>query len=189
MNGPDDTATELVPLPDQAEIRRDYFDHEIGPAALSHGDGDVTLILGGDDLRLAHFTEQVVAAVHGDIRVLDLPPEAQEAIARVSRAFEVHASGILRDRDPAETVRRAAVVLVDGGQEGTPMRCPQCQRVHHPLGGPPDWGIAGREDIACGPCVKATPKHAVKAEVVKPAAAKPAPRRRPPRRKPAGGAT
>jgi hypothetical protein len=210
-----DLAAELVALPPEAEIRAEYFARELGPAALGPADPDATLILHGDDLRLAHWTEKVVAAVHGDRRVLDLPSEEQERIARVSRAFEVHAGGILRNREtdeairgskPCETARRAAVALIgnqerdanpvvweseDGpvppaGPAGTPMRCPKCQRIHHPLTDDVDWGIAGREDITCPACVEATPKHAAKPAVVKPAPAKPATRKRAPRRKPTG---
>jgi hypothetical protein len=115
------------------------------------------------DLRLEHYTEQVVAALHGDPRVFGLAPDAQEAIGNVARVFELIARGILAGHDPKVVTRRAAVLLMCDPTMGTPMRCPACSRIHYPLTGDVDWEVAGREDIMCGPCWKAQPKHAVKA--------------------------
>ena len=115
------------------------------------------------DLRTEHYTEQVIAALHGDPAVLTLDPVTQEAIGNVSRVFEHIAQGMLTGRDPKAITRRAAVLLTADPRAGTPMRCPDCARIHRPLAGAPDWDVAGREDIACPPCWAARPKHAAKA--------------------------
>jgi hypothetical protein len=142
------------------------------------------------DLRTEHYTEQVVAALHGDPAVFTLDPLTQACIASVSRVFEHIARGILAGHDDKQVTRRAAVLLMAGGEEGgTPMRCPNCDRIHQPLaiGGPIQWDVAGREDIMCPPCWKAQPKHTVKAAPVKAktVAANGTRRRRTPRPKPA----
>jgi len=124
------------------------------------------------DLRLEHYTEQVVAALHGDPRVFDLAPESQAEIRKVSLVFELIARGILAGHDPKAVTRRAAVVLMADPTLGTPMRCPTCSRIHYPLTGPVDYEVAGREDIACPACWKAQPKHAAKAAAPKPAPVK-----------------
>ena len=121
------------------------------------------------DLGLASYPEQVVAALHGDPAVFTLDPLTQECIGSVSRVFEHIARGILAGQDPKLVTRRAAVLLMAGGDSGTPMRCPSCDLIFEPLqlGGGIQWDVAGREDILCPPCWKAQPKHVVKAAPVK----------------------
>jgi hypothetical protein len=128
------------------------------------------------DLRLEPYPVQVVAALHGDPAVFTLDLLTQDGIKAVGLVFEHFARGILNGHDPKAITRRAAVLLMAGGEDGgTPMRCPKCERVHQPLTGPVDWDVAGREDIMCPPCWKAQPKHTVKAAApVKAAAKKPA---------------
>jgi hypothetical protein len=153
------------------------------------------------DLRTEHYTEQVVAALHGDPAVLTLDPLTQDCIASISRVFELFARQILTEDNGATedawngskaVIKRGAVLLMAGGGEGgTPMRCPSCGRIHQPLaiGGPINWDIAGREDIMCPQCWAKQPKHTVKpaAPVKAKTASNGTRRRRTPRPKPAGG--
>jgi hypothetical protein len=153
------------------------------------------------DLRTEHYTEQVIAALHGDPAVFTLDAFTQHAIGGVCRAFELKARGIRAGWDSETIAKRAAVLLMAEPTAGTPMRCPcggctrettitsseppgwklsrahtgPCGAIHLPLTGDIDWDVAGRQDIMCPPCWKAQPKHTTKAAPVKAAVkAKPA---------------
>ena len=149
------------------------------------------------DLRTEHYTEQVLAALHGDAAVWDLDLFTQHSIGGVCRAFELMARGIRAGWDPATVTRRGAVLLMADPTAGTAMRCNcggctrevtitdteppgwklsrahtgPCGGIHLPLTGAIDWDVAGREDIMCPPCWAAQPKHAAaKAAAAKTAA-------------------
>lgn len=147
------------------------YDTDLLPA-VPEWDEKTLAALGDDSSDVAWYD-------HGDSATIQLHTTGQVANQQVYRALQVMFGLAGRGKADGEIARRGAAVLLydPGTSDGTPLRCPTCQRVYTGPAGPPDWDIAGSEHADCIPCALAAPRHARKT-AAKRAAVRPSLRKR-----------